>query len=95
MPEFGRAHRLLGAIHLDTEPPAAGADPSDGQVATWSAALKAWIAADPTGAVGMEQHGDEYHQGRIVDAGTSFPDSPEDGEQFYRTDLKRLYLYQT
>jgi len=95
MPVFGQAHRLLGSIHLDTEPPAGGADPSDGQIATWSTAKKAWIAKDPAAGGGMEQHGDEYHQGRIVDSGTSLPGSAEDGELFYRTDLKRLYLYQT
>lgn len=46
MPEFGENHRLLSARHSDTEPPAGGVDPDDGQVATWSAADKAWIAKD-------------------------------------------------
>jgi len=56
MPRFGEAHKLLSPTHPDTEAPAAGADPDDGQVATWSAALKAWIAADPTGD-GVSDHG--------------------------------------
>ncbi|MBA7613436.1 hypothetical protein ES703_20685 [subsurface metagenome] len=56
MPRFGEAHKLLSPTHPDTEAPAAGADPSDGQVATWSDALKAWIAADPAGD-GISDHG--------------------------------------
>lgn len=55
MPPFGRAHRLLSPTHPDTSPPAGGADPSDGQVATWSDALGGWIAADPAG--GVTDHG--------------------------------------
>jgi hypothetical protein len=42
----------------------------------------------------MAQHGDEYHQGRIVDAAADLPGSAEDGELLYHTGLKRLYLYQ-
>lgn len=56
MPKMGEAHRLLSGRHPDTQAPAAGADPDDGQVATWSAALEAWIAADPTGG-GVTDHG--------------------------------------
>lgn len=55
MPLFSQDHKLLSARHPDTEPPAGGADPDDGQVATWSAALRAWIAQDPTG--GVTDHG--------------------------------------
>lgn len=55
MPPFGLAHNLLSDRHPDTSPPAGGADPDDGQVATWSAALKAWIAADAAG--GVTDHG--------------------------------------
>lgn len=56
MPKFGQAHPLLGGIHKDTQAPAAGADPDDGQVATWSAALAAWIAADAATG-GVTDHG--------------------------------------
>lgn len=56
MPPFGLRHKLLSARHSDTSPPLAGADPDDGQVATWSTALKAWIAADPAGN-GVGDHG--------------------------------------
>jgi len=55
MPRMGEAHLLLSPTHPDTSPPAGGADPDDGQVATWSAALGAWIAADPAG--GVTDHG--------------------------------------
>ena len=73
MPPFGLAHNLLSDRHPDTSPPAGGADPSDGQVATWSAALKAWIAADPTGG-GVTVHGlltgldvDDHEQYALAD----------------------------
>jgi len=56
MPPFGLAHGLLSARHPDTSPPAGGADPDDGQVATWSTALKAWQAKDPTPG-GVTVHG--------------------------------------
>jgi len=56
MPRFGEAHRLLSPTHPDTSPPAGGADPDDGQVATWSTALKAWQAKDPTPG-GVTVHG--------------------------------------
>lgn len=56
MPKFGLAHNLLSDRHPDTSPPAGGADPDDGQVATWSAALEAWIAKDPAGG-GVTDHG--------------------------------------
>lgn len=50
---------------------------------------------DPGPPGEMVQHGYEYHQGRIVDAAASLPGSAADGELFYHTDLKHLYLYQT
>lgn len=56
MPRFGEAHKLLSPTHPDTSPPAGGADPSDGQVVTWSDALKAWTALDPTPG-GVTVHG--------------------------------------
>jgi hypothetical protein len=45
-------------------------------------------------AGGMAQHGDEYHSGRIEDAGPSLPETGEDGEQFYLTADKHLYVFQ-
>lgn len=55
MPRLGLTHKLLSGRHPDTQAPAGGAEPDDGQVATWSAALGAWIAADPAG--GVTDHG--------------------------------------
>jgi len=56
MPKMGEDHLLLSSTHPDTSPPAGGADPADGQVATWSDALKAWTALDPTPG-GVTVHG--------------------------------------
>jgi len=50
--------------------------------------------AKPSGG-GMVQHGDEYHTGRIEDAGASLPGSGENGELLYLTADKHIYLYQT
>jgi len=56
MPLFGQAHRILSTLHLDTEVPAGGAEPSDGQVLTYVAAQQEWAARDPAPG-GVTVHG--------------------------------------
>jgi len=51
---------------------------------------------NPTGAGGstfMVEHGDNWHIGRIEDAGAILPGASVDGEQFYLTTDQHLYIY--
>lgn len=43
-----------------------------------------------TGVVSFKQKGTSQF---VLEKGTSFPGSPSDGQQFYRTDLTQLYIY--